>query len=249
MNGNVIERQEFRDTYSLEAIYRYEYHINGKVKLLTKWVQARDRETGYEIEFMTEKEIYNENGHILLIERYNILYQEKNGLYETITYVYLENGKLDYVKTTNLSDTYSIAYYRYDEDGQLKRIETFVDNKMTEYIAFSYYENGVLKEELLYSVSFGSQESLKIYDEFGRLSKEIVSSTVTTYLYDQNGRLAEKCEDNPGNRSVLVTKYEEYHENGEVAKIQRYFRSREDGTENNFGSPEYYDEYGYRIIR
>ena len=253
MNGNVIERKEFQDGRNLEVIYRYEYHSNGNMKLMTTWREVRDHESGEYVEFMNEKQVYNENGDILLIERYSSF----NGLYETITYVYLENGKLDYVETINLSDTDSIVYYRYDEGGILIKTETFVGEKMTEYTTFAYHENGVLKETLTYSVTEKRNRFLKEYDEFGRLMKESNESyknsltgeyrwdEIYTYVYDENGMLTEKCRDFISNSWLKIYRYE-YHENGVVSKITYYSKNREDGTERESDFDEF-DEYGYKI--
>ncbi|MBR7161391.1 MAG: hypothetical protein IKD07_03160, partial [Clostridia bacterium] len=93
MNGNVIERQEFRSG-SLEVIYRYEYHSNGNVKQMTEWEEVSERETGKNVEFMNEKKIYNENGDILWEESYDYYFP---AYFKKCSYVYVSDGKLDYV--------------------------------------------------------------------------------------------------------------------------------------------------------
>lgn len=247
-NGNVIEIRENDTNGNLEEMYRYEYHSNGTLKIMSKWKEYFNNP-----EVMVEKTVYNESGDIVLEEWYD----RYSAVTKKCSYVYFENGKLEYIETES-KGTVSRKYFRYGEDGKLLKTETSVGGTVTEYTDFIYYENGILKEELTYSVSKDRQEGIKTYDEYGRLVKECgrltkgintteyVWGDEYTYIYGEDGRVAEKCHKNINNINLWIERYE-YHENGEVS-VRKTFWKDADGNER-VNNTEYFDENGYKVYR
>ena len=152
----------------------------------------------------------------------------------------------------------SRTYCIYGEDGKLLKTETFESGSVTEYTDFVYYKNGILKEEITYSVLNSRQEAVKTYDENGRLIKECgrpskrpgdteyVWGDEYTYTYGENGRVAEKCHKNINLIDLWIERYE-YHENGEISVRKTYWKDA-DGNERPNGT-KYFDENGYEIYR
>jgi len=249
VNGNVIEIRENDSNGYLHEMYRYEYYADGTLRLMTKWWEP----SGSKDAIMTEKTEYLENGAISLEEEYNASSQ----LIKKRSYVYLESGALDYIEI-NENGKISYLYYRYGQNGKLLKTEAIANGAVTEYTDFLYDENGILREEQTYNVSENRQEAVKLYDEYGRLVKECgrPSKTATdseyvwgdefTYLYGENGRVAEKCHKNINQISLWIERYE-YHENGEISVLRTYWKDAS-GTERP-NDTEYFDTDGNKIYR
>ena len=119
-NGNLLEMRTNDTNGNLNEMLRYAYHANGALKMTEVW----HRPFGSEI--LSKRTEYLENGSILLEEEYNF-----NGqIFKKLSYVYLQNGKLDYIVTEE-NGTVSYTYYRYGEDGTLLKTETVSGGSVT----------------------------------------------------------------------------------------------------------------------
>ena len=245
-DGKIIEIRESDDGSGYDEVYRYEYHANGKLKLKTMWHAVLARP-----ETLVQKTEYNENGAVTLEEWYD----RYSALTKKNTYVYLADGRLDYIETEE-NGTVSKTHCRYGEDGKLLKKETISGGYPTAYTDFIYYENGVLKEEITYDLLKSRQEGVKTYDESGRLIKECgrpskkapgtdyVWGDEFTYTYGEDGRVTEKCHKNINQIDLWIERYE-YHANGEVSVLKTYWKNK--AGEERENDTQYFDENGYEI--
>jgi len=184
---------KFGDVYNVPIIEKkWEYGSNG---LLTRYIFNQDNENYFNKD--EEEYFYNDNN--LLIERkkyslsvldhrYTYCYNEKNQCIKMVQhdeyssqsylYEYDDNGFL--IKET----------WRFDDSGDIARIQTFYKNQMgfDTLVIYDYLSSGVSEYRYIYD----SKWNILTCDIYKVEEDESYNEYTNTYEYDEKGRIERK---------------------------------------------------------
>ncbi len=181
-NNQLIGKRYYDEYGTLRKSYKY----NQRGQLIEKVKRHGDKNI-YK---------YDDNGNLILEERYVVALLTERRLYERIKYTYNDEQKLVHKKTTNLmyADNAMITDSKIDSNGNEVESVSYQKGKLISNTTRTFFKNGKVKQECIINHDDNSVET-KDYDDLGNeialLSKDNKGHIYKAYKKYNRNRVIE----------------------------------------------------------